>query len=194
MQPSEIPYLFLLHCDIVRSAFDKRSCPVVAKKKSRNGRKTASNASSNRDSGRAKPRVAPKAAPRATRAPAAPELSPPLPEAAVPLFPRIAAGLTAEDVDALARSSVALADGVQSFGRALIEMQRQSASAGLSAARALVDARNLQDVIEVQRRFVIGSVESAVRETGGLARLASRLASEAWAPLLPRLGAPRERD
>jgi hypothetical protein len=32
-------------------------------------------------------------------------------------------------------------------------------------------------------------VESAVREAGGLAELASRVAREAWAPLAPRLGA-----
>ena len=95
----------------------------------------------------------------------------------------------AEDVDAVARSSVALADGVQAFGRALIEMQRLSVSTGLSAARALVDARNLQDVIEVQRRFVNRSVEKAVRDTGGLAELANRVVKEAWAPLAPRVGA-----
>jgi hypothetical protein len=187
----------MLHRDIRPFRFGKRSCPVAAKKKSRNGLKTASISSSTRDSSRAKPRVAPKAALRSAQEPAAPELSPQLPETSAPRFPRVAAGLTAEDVDALARSSVALADGVQSFGRALIEIQRQSASAGLSAARALVDARNLQDVIEVQRRFVTGSVESVVRETGGLAQLASRLASEAWAPFWaprgPRLGARRER-
>jgi len=82
-----------------------------------------------------------------------------------------------------------LADGVQSFGQALIEMQRQSLSAGLSAARALIDARNLQDVIEIQRRYVSGAVEIAVREAGSLAQLAGRVANEAWAPLVPRFAA-----
>jgi Uncharacterized conserved protein len=59
----------------------------------------------------------------------------------------------------------------------------------LSAARALVDARNLQDVIEVQRRYVNGSVENAVRDTGGLAELANRVVKDAWTPLAPRVGA-----
>jgi hypothetical protein len=94
----------------------------------------------------------------------------------------------AEDVDAVARASVALADGAQAFGRALIEMQRLSVSAGLSAASALVDARHLQDVIEIQRRYLSGSVENAVRDAGGLAELASRVVKEAWAPLAPRVG------
>jgi hypothetical protein len=102
----------------------------------------------------------------------------------VPVFPRIAA----EDVDAVARSSIAWADGVQAFGRALIEYQRQSVAGGLSAARALIDARNFQDVIEVQRRFINGSVENAVRESGSLAQLARQVANEAWAPLWPRVG------
>jgi len=97
--------------------------------------------------------------------------------------------LTAADLDALARSSVALADGTRYFGRALIEMQRQLVLAGLGAARALIDARNLEDVIEVQRRYVSGTVEIAVREAGGLAQLASRVANETWAPLAPRFAA-----
>jgi hypothetical protein len=146
---------------------------MVAKKTPRKGRKTAPITPSSRDSGQAVPRV--EAAPGFPPEPATP---------APALFPQFAT----DDVDALARSSAALADGVQSFGQALIEMQRQSLSAGLSAASALVDARNLQDVIEIQRRYVSGSVESAVREAGGLAQIASRVANEAWAPLVPRFG------
>jgi len=38
------------------------------------------------------------------------------------------------------------------------------------------------DVVELQRRFVTGSLENAVRETGHLVQLAGRLAAEAWAP------------
>src|SRR5262249_17296279 len=95
--------------------------------------------------------------------------------------------LHAEDIDAVARSSVALADGAQAFGRALLKMQRDSIAAGLSAARALVDARNLQDVLEGQRRYLSGSVEQAVRQSGGFTDLARRVANEAWAPLMPRV-------
>jgi hypothetical protein len=40
-----------------------------------------------------------------------------------------------------------------------------------------------------QRRFVNGSVENAVRDTGGPAELANRVVKEAWAPLAPRVGA-----
>jgi len=144
---------------------------MTAKKKSRKSPKTALISRPTRDSGGARPAA----------------------ESAVSVAPAVAKlGLIpfgAEDVEAVARSSVALADGVQAFGRALIEMQRLSVSAGLSAARALVDARNLQDLIEVQRRYVNGSVENAVRDTGGLAELANRVVKEAWAPLAPRVGA-----
>lgn len=169
---------------------------MVAKKKSRNGRKSAPISPSARDSGRGRPRVAAK--PAETRVPlAAGQAAVPVPprvqleiqEVPVPASPPITAGFATGDIDVLARASVAVADGVQSLGRALIEMQREAASAGLSAASALVDAHNLQDVIEIQRRFVSGRVESAVREAGGLAQLASRVAREAWAPLAPRLGA-----
>ncbi|HEX4572522.1 MAG TPA: phasin family protein [Dongiaceae bacterium] len=97
--------------------------------------------------------------------------------------------LAPADLDALARSSVALADGTQSFGQALIGMQRRFVSAGLGAARALIDARNSEDVMEVQRRYVSGAVEIAVRESGGLAQLASRVANETWAPLAPQFAA-----
>ena len=144
---------------------------MIAKNKSRKSPKTAAIARPTRDSGGARQAVEPVVS-----------VAPPVAEPDFLPF-------GAEDVDAVARSSVALADGVQAFGRALIEMQRLSLSAGLSAARALVDARNLWDVIEVQRRYLNGSVENAVRDTGGLAELANRVVKEAWAPLAPRVGA-----
>jgi hypothetical protein len=100
-------------------------------------------------------------------------------------LPRIAPA----DLDALTRSSLALADGTQSFGWALIAMQRRFISAGLAAARALIDVQNSEGVMEVQRRYVSGAVEIAVCESGGLARLASRVANETWAPLAPRFAA-----
>jgi hypothetical protein len=50
------------------------------------------------------------------------------------------------------------------------------------AARGLVDALNPRDVLELQRRFVAGSLENWVRETGHLVQLAGCLAAEAWAP------------
>ena len=84
----------------------------------------------------------------------------------------------AEELDTVTLSGLALADGIQTFGQALIEMQQRSVSAGLVAAHGLVDARNPWDVIELHRR----SLESWVRETGHLVRLAGRLAAEAWAP------------
>ena len=146
---------------------------MVAKKKPRKGRKAASIAPLSRDSGRRAPRVAA----------ALPDFSP-VRAAAEPAS--FSPGLAAADLDALARSSVALADGAASFGWALIEIQRQFVAAGLGAARALIDAPNSQDVIEVQRRYVSGAVEIAVSESGGLARLASRVANETWAPLAPR--------
>ena len=149
---------------------------MVAKKKPRKGRKAASIGAPSRDSGLSAPRVA---------APL-PEISPVRAAVEPASFSR---GLAAGDLDALARSSVALADGAHAFGWALIEIQRQFVSAGLGAARALIDARNSEDAIEVQRRYVSGAVEIAVREAGSLAQLAGRVANEAWAPLAPRFAA-----
>ena len=153
---------------------------MVAKKKPRKGRKAASIRLSSRDSGRKAPRVA---VPQ-------PDV-PPVRVAAEPasFSAWFSPGLAAADLDALTSSSVALADGAYSFGWALIGIQRQFVSAGLGAAHALIDARNSQDVIDVQRRYLSGAVETAVREAGGLAQLASHVANEAWAPLAPRFAA-----
>jgi hypothetical protein len=144
---------------------------MIAKKKTRKSPKTAAIARPTRDSEGPRQGV----------------------ESAITLPPAVAelgfVAFGAEDVDAVTRSSVALADGLKAFGRALIEMQRHSLSAGLSAASALVDARNSWDVIEIQRRYLNGSVENAVRDVGGLAELANRVVKEAWAPLAPRVGA-----
>jgi hypothetical protein len=136
---------------------------MIAKNKSRKSPKTAVISRSTRGSSRSKRQVEAKI----SVAPGheAPILSP----------------FAAEELDPVARSGLALADGVQAFGQALIEMQRRSVSAGLLAARGLVDARNPWDVMELQRRFVTGSLENALREAGALVELASRVASEAWA-------------
>jgi len=102
-----------------------------------------------------------------------------------PLFSTFAiedSPFAAEELDTVTRSGLALADGIQAFGQALIEMQWRSVSAGLVAARGLVDVRNPRDVLELQRRFVAGSLENWVRETGHLVQLAGCLAAEAWAP------------
>ena len=67
-----------------------------------------------------------------------------------PLFSTFAiedSPFAAEELDTVTRSGLALADGIQAFGQALIEMQWRSVSAGLLAARGLVDARNPRDVI-----------------------------------------------
>ena len=80
-----------------------------------------------------------------------------------PLFSTFAiedSPFAAEELDTVTRSGLALADGIQAFGQALIEMQWRSVSAGLLAARGLVDARNPRDVLELQRRFVAGSLEN----------------------------------
>src|SRR5215475_10537238 len=110
----------MLHCKIADPPFRRRRCPVVAKKKSRNGRKTAPISSSARDSGRARPRVAAK--PVESRGPevAAPALPSrvhlEVQEVPAPAVPPITDGLAARDIDAFARASMAVADGVQSLG------------------------------------------------------------------------------
>jgi phasin family protein len=93
------------------------------------------------------------------------------------------------DVEALARSSVALTDGVEAFGRELFDFQRQSLAAGLSAVRALIDARNLEDVVDLHGQYLRGSVERAVRQGGRLAELANKVASDTWQPLQDRAAA-----
>jgi len=136
---------------------------MIAKNKSRKSPKTAVISRSTRDSSGSKRQV----------------------EAKISVAPGheapISSPIAAEELDTVPRSGPALADGVQAFGRALIEMQRRSVSAGLLAASGLVDARDPWDVMELQCRFVTGSLENALRETGALVQLASRLATEAWA-------------
>jgi hypothetical protein len=97
--------------------------------------------------------------------------------------------LERDDVEALARSSVALTDGVEAFGRELLDFQRQSLTAGLATMRALIDARNLEDVVDLHGRYLRGSVESLVREGGRLAELTNKIAIETWQPLQSRAAA-----
>jgi phasin family protein len=123
-----------------------------------------------------------------SRSPAAqPPLSEPLVLATSPVPAYIS--LTREDVEALARSSVALTDGIGAFGRELFDFQRQSLTAGLSTVRALIDARNLEEVVDLHGRYLRGSGESLVREGGRLAELANKIAGEAWRPLQDRAAA-----
>src|SRR5215470_17853437 len=70
--------------------------------------------------------------------PADPPSPDPLPLEAASAHPAVPSLVLPElmasaELDALARSSVALANGVQDFGRALVDMQRHALAAGLSA-------------------------------------------------------------
>jgi len=107
----------------------------------------------------------------------------------VPVRPAPYLPIAREDVDALARSSVALTDGVEALGRELFDFQRQSLAASLSAVRALIDARNLEDVVDLHGQYLRSSVERAVREGGRLAELANKVASDTWQPLQDRAAA-----
>jgi hypothetical protein len=77
-------------------------------------------------------------------------------------------------------------------------MQRHGAAAGLAAGRAWVDARDLDDLLQIRRRFVSPAVEGTVRDWGGLARLVGERACAPWAALLASVGggksARRDRD
>jgi phasin family protein len=85
--------------------------------------------------------------------------------------------------DALVRSGEILAKGAEALGKEYFAFAQDSATANSEAAKSLLTARSLQEVVDLQSRIVRVNFDKSVDESGKLSEMSLKIASEAFEPL-----------
>ncbi|WP_119462304.1 phasin family protein [Rhodospirillaceae bacterium SYSU D60014] len=108
-----------------------------------------------------------------------------------------ATALNKTAVDAWAGSGTVFAKGVEDMSKAWLRLTQQSMENGVAAARAMLQARTLHDVVGVQSDYARNSFGSLMAETAQLSELSVRVAQgltqEAMRPIQARLDERAER-
>lgn len=93
------------------------------------------------------------------------------------------AALQKDAFDALVRSGEILARGAEALGKEYFAFAQDSAAANSEAAKALLAARSLQEVVDLQSKAVRTNFDKSVDEGGKLSEMSLKIAGEAFEPL-----------
>jgi phasin family protein len=93
------------------------------------------------------------------------------------------AALQRDAFDALIRSGEILARGAEALGKEYFAFAQDTAAANSEAATALIAARSLEEVVDLQSKIVRTSFDKSVDESGKLSEMSLKIASEAFEPL-----------
>ena len=85
--------------------------------------------------------------------------------------------------DALVRSSEILARGAEALGKEYFAFAQHTATANSEAAKALLAARSLQEVVDLQSKMVRTNFDKSVDEGGKISEMSLKIASDAFEPL-----------
>jgi phasin family protein len=108
----------------------------------------------------------------------APDIEPPAPEA-----PGDASELPVANLAAVAQANAALIDGLEAMGAALYAYGRAAFSSATSAARSMIDARSLTDVVAVNHDFAQTALEALISTSARVAEIGAKATGEALRPL-----------
>lgn len=96
------------------------------------------------------------------------------------------ADLGQQNVEALVKSGTICAKGVESLGQEVMDFTRTSIEGNVSAAKALMGAKDFNEVVEMQSDLTKKNFDQAVAEYSKLTEMSIKLANEAFAPLQDR--------
>jgi len=85
--------------------------------------------------------------------------------------------------DALVRSSEILARGAEALGKEYFSFAQHTATANSEATKALLAARSLQEVVDLQSKMVRTNFDKSVDEGGKISEMSLKIASDAFEPL-----------
>ena len=97
------------------------------------------------------------------------------------------------DVAALLRANTALIKGFEAIGEAIYAYARSSLGSAVSTARAMIEARNLVDVVTLNREFAQLTLEGLVTNSARLSEIGVTATSEAFKPLGERVAVTIEK-
>lgn len=128
---------------------------------------------------------------------AAPAPALPQPEASEPQDRPAVAGFSyaalaafgRDNLEAAAKANEALAEGLESIGEELMACAREAFQSATEAARGLLGAKTLEDVLKLQTDFARRNLDGLMSGTAKLSEIGCTVASETMAPLGGRVEA-----
>jgi len=97
------------------------------------------------------------------------------------------------NVDALLKSGTIAAKGAEDINKELVAFAQASFDKSVAAGRALLSAKSINEVVELQNSYAKQSFDSLVAEATKLQELSVKVANEAFAPLNARVNAAVEK-
>ena len=88
----------------------------------------------------------------------------------------------AVDMNAFVTSSTALAEGMRSLGEEVMAFSQKSAQRNVETTMAVLGASSIEEAVDLQSRFVTGSVDEMMSESAKLTGMAIEVANKAAAP------------
>jgi len=99
------------------------------------------------------------------------------------------ADLNRDNIAAVIAANTALREGIEEIGKEVMGYARTSLESAAEAATALLAAKTLEDVLELQANYTKASLERLVTRTTKLSEMGVKLANETLAPLGSRVEA-----
>jgi phasin family protein len=101
--------------------------------------------------------------------------------------------LSKENIDAFVKSGTVVAKGFEEAGKAWIDFTRRSFETSVETAKAVMGAKDLREVVDVQSDFARTSFDSLVNEGSKLSELGVKVANEALEPIQSRINVTVEK-
>ncbi|MCG5239990.1 phasin family protein [Azospirillum doebereinerae] len=96
------------------------------------------------------------------------------------------------NVEALVESSSIAAKGAEDLSREVVAYSQSALDKTITTGKALLTAKSLQEVVELQNSFLKSSFDSLIAETTRIHELSVKVTNEALAPLNARVTATVE--
>ena len=101
--------------------------------------------------------------------------------------------LNKETVDAVVKAGDVLAKGAETVGKAYFDYAQASAEASVEATKALMGAKTVKDMVDIQSEFARTSFDNFMAESTRISELTVKLANDAFAPIQAQVNATFEK-
>lgn len=101
--------------------------------------------------------------------------------------------LNKETFDAMAKCNNALVKGGEEMGKAYFSFFKNTADANVEAMKAIMGAKSLNEVVEIQSDFARTSFDTFVAESTKLSEMGVKVATDAFQPIQSQVNVAVER-
>ena len=98
-----------------------------------------------------------------------------------------------ENIDAFVKSGAIFAKGFEEASKSWMAFTRRSFETSVETAKAVMSARDLREIVDVQSDFARTSFDSLVNESSRLSELGVKVANEALEPIQTRVNVTVEK-